>query len=269
MTDLCFQNAENSKILGVIPARYDSSRLPGKPLLDICGRTMIEHVYTRADASGIFSNLTVATDDLRVFNAVRDFGGNVMMTSPSHNDGSSRAAEAARAFDCDYVVNIQGDEPLIDPRMLKELMCGFIKDKGSDSATLCRKLTDTSSLLNPNVVKVVRANNGRALYFSRSPIPYKRNETDCPIWEHVGIYAFTKEFLLKMVTLPQTPLMEAESLEQLRILEHGFTMTVIPTSYPPLGPNVNTQEDIEKVREIMAAMSQAPQTKTKKDAKTT
>ena len=99
MTDLCFQNAENSKILGVIPARYDSSRLPGKPLLDICGRTMIEHVYTRADASGIFSNLTVATDDLRVFQAVRDFGGNVMMTSPSHNDGSSRAAEAARAFE--------------------------------------------------------------------------------------------------------------------------------------------------------------------------
>lgn len=244
------------KILGVIPSRYASSRLPGKPLLEISGKTMVEHVYRRAMASGIFFRVVVATDDRRVYEAVEKFGGDVIMTSPDHPDGSSRVAEVARGIDTDYVINIQGDEPMIDPRMLKELAEGLIADPDADSATACVPIKNEEDFLNPNIVKVVRALNGRALYFSRSPIPFRRNDTECPVWEHLGIYAFTKKFLLKMVELPKTPLMTTESLEQLRILEHGYTMTVIPTKYPSAGPNVNTEEDLEKVREIMAAKRQ-------------
>lgn len=244
------------KILGVIPSRYASSRLPGKPLLEISGKTMVEHVYRRAMASGVFFRVVVATDDRRVYEAVEKFGGDVIMTSPDHPDGSSRVAEVARGIDTDYVINIQGDEPMIDPRMLKELAEGLIADPDADSATACVPIKNEEDFLNPNIVKVVRALNGRALYFSRSPIPFRRNDTECPVWEHLGIYAFTKKFLLKMVELPKTPLMTTESLEQLRILEHGYTMTVIPTKYPSAGPNVNTEEDLEKVREIMAAKRQ-------------
>lgn len=241
----------DKKFLGVIPSRYASSRLPGKPLVDIGGRTMIEHVYRRAVESGAFFKVVVATDDDRIFSAVKDFGGEVMMTRSDHPDGSSRVAEVARAFETDYVINIQGDEPMLDPRMLRELAEGIAADPASDSATVCVPITDEADFQNPNIVKVVRAQNGRALYFSRSPIPFPRNETDCPVWEHLGIYAFTKEFLLKFVELPATPLMRTESLEQLRILEHGYTMTVIPTKYPSEGPNVNTPEDLEIVRRLV------------------
>ena len=240
------------KILGVIPSRYASSRLPGKPLVDICGQTMVEHVYRRALASEVFSRLVVATDDQRIFDAVTAFGGEAMMTRCDHPDGSSRVAEVAEGVEADYVINVQGDEPMLDPRMLKELAEGIVADKGCDSATMCLPIKNDEDFHNPNIVKVVRAQNGRALYFSRSPIPYMRNETECPLWEHIGVYAFTKEFLLKMVKLPATPLMRTESLEQLRILEHGYTMTVIPTRYPSEGPNVNTPEDLEKVREIVS-----------------
>ncbi len=251
------QLTEQHKILGVIPSRYASSRLPGKPLLDICGRPMVEHVYRRAQESGIFSRLVVATDDSRIYDAVMNFGGEAVMTRSDHTDGSSRAAEVAENTDADYVINIQGDEPMIDPRMLKELADGLAADKQSDSATLCIPIRNEADFHNPNIVKVVRAQNGRALYFSRSPIPYPRNSADCPVWEHVGIYAFTKDFLMKMVKLAPTPLMQTESLEQLRILEHGFTMSVIPTKYPPKGPNVNTPEDLESVREIMSRIGNA------------
>ena len=174
------------------------------------------------------------------------------MTRCDHADGSSRVAEVAEQIEADYVINVQGDEPMLDPRMLKELAEGIIADKGCDSATMCLPIKNEEDFNNPNIVKVVRAQSGRALYFSRSPIPYRRNETECPLWEHIGVYAFTKEFLLKMVKLPATPLMRTESLEQLRILEHGYTMTVIPTRYPSEGPNVNTPEDLEKVREIVS-----------------
>lgn len=242
---------EKPRILGVIPSRYSSSRLPGKPLVDICGKPMVQHVYERSVASGIFTKVVVATDDQRIFDAVKAFGGEVVMTRADHPDGSSRVAEVAEKEDVDYVINIQGDEPLIDPRMLKELAEGFISDKAADSATACLPIKSDEDFNNPNIVKVVRAQNGRALFFSRSPIPYKRNDVNCPVWEHLGIYAFTKEFLLKMVKLPATPLQQTESLEQLRILEHGYTMAVIPTKYPSEGPNVNTPEDLEKIREMM------------------
>ncbi len=239
------------RIIGVIPSRYASSRLPGKPLLDICGKTMVEHVYERAVESAVFVKVIVATDDTRIFEEVKRFGGEVMMTRSNHPDGSSRVAEAVINEDVDYVVNIQGDEPMLDPRMLRELADGLISDKDADSATVCIPITNEEDFNNPNIVKVVCDQNRRALYFSRSPIPYLRNSIDCPIWEHLGIYAFKKEFLLKMVTLAPTPLMKTESLEQLRILEHGYTMVVIPTKYPSKGPNVNTLKDLRKVREVI------------------
>lgn len=239
------------RILGVIPSRYASTRLPGKPLLDICGKTMLEHVYRRVMASDVFSRVIIATDDERIFDAAREFGGEVVMTRADHPDGSSRVAEVARSIETDYVINIQGDEPLLDPRMLAELAAGFMADKDADSATVCVPISDEEDLANPDIVKVVRGQNGRALYFSRSLIPYPRKRTGYPVYEHLGIYAFRKDFLLKFVTLPPTPLMETESLEQLRILEHGYTMAVIPTQYPSQGPNVNTPADIEKIRRIL------------------
>lgn len=239
------------RILGVIPARYASTRLPGKPLLDICGKTMLEHVYRRAAASGVFFRVLIATDDERIFAAARKFGGDVVMTRADHPDGSSRVAEVAGSIETDYVINIQGDEPMLDPRMLQELVEGFSADKDADSATVCIPISREEDLANPDIVKVVRAQNGRALYFSRSLIPHPRKLTGCPVYEHLGIYAFRKAFLLKFVKLPPTPLMETESLEQLRILEHGYTMAVIPTKYPSQGPNVNTPADIEKIRRIM------------------
>ena len=241
------------KFLGVIPSRYASSRLPGKPLLEIGGKTMLEHVYRRAVASDVFFRVVIATDDKRIFDAAEKFGGDVVMTREDHPDGSSRVAEVAANIDTDYVINIQGDEPMLDPRMLKELAEGIAADREADSATICVPITREEDFHNPNIVKVVRAQNGRALYFSRSPIPYPRNESGCPVWEHLGIYAFTKEFLMKFVALPATPLMKTESLEQLRILEHGYSMAVIPTKYPSEGPNINTPEDLEEARRIFAA----------------
>jgi len=243
------------RILGVIPSRYASTRLPGKPLLDICGKTMLEHVYRRAVASGVFFRVVIATDDERIFEAARKFGGDVAMTRADHPDGSSRVAEVARSIEADYVINIQGDEPMLDPRMLRELAEGFMADAEADSATVCVPISSEEDLANPDIVKVVRGQNGRALYFSRSLIPYPRKITGCPVYEHLGIYAFRKDFLLKFVNLPPTPLMETESLEQLRILEHGYTMAVIPTKYPSQGPNVNTPADIEKIRRILEKQS--------------
>ncbi len=239
------------RILGVRPSRYASSRLPGKPLIDLCGKTMLERVYERAVAANVFSRVIIATDDHRIYDAAKKFGADVVMTRADHPDGSSRVAEVARGIDTDYVINIQGDEPMLDPRMLRELADGFMADKSADSATVSVPVSDPEALYNPGVVKVVRAQNGRALYFSRSLIPYPRVDTGCTVYEHVGVYAFTKEFLLKMVELPPTPLMETESLEQLRILEHGYTMAVIVTQYPSQGPNVNTPEDVEKIRRIL------------------
>ena len=240
------------KILGVIPSRFASTRLAGKPLLDICGKPMVEHVYRRALASGVFFRVVIATDDERIYNAAEKFGGDVLITRADHPDGSNRVAEVARTIDTDYVINIQGDEPMLDPRMLRELAEGIVSDPGADSATVCVPITSEKDFNNPNIVKVVTDQKGRALYFSRSPIPFRRNATECPVWEHLGIYAFTKEFLLKFVELPTTPLMKEESLEQLRILEHGYTMAVIATKYPSLGPNVNTEEDLQIVRKILA-----------------
>ncbi len=240
------------KILGVIPARYASTRLPGKVLLDICGKPMIRVVYERAACAASLDDLAVATDDEKVYDAVKAFGGNVVMTDPSHPNGTSRAAELARLREVDCVINIQGDEPLLDPAMIDEVAHVMQPSKDVVSATLCRPIVDEAALSNPNVVKVVCDRAGFALYFSRSPIPFPREGFKIPAYEHIGIYGYTKEFLLEYVRLPMTPLAETESLEQLKVLENGYRMKVAVTRCRALGPNVNTPEDLEAVRKILS-----------------
>lgn len=239
------------RILGVIPARFASTRLPGKPLADICGKPLIRHVYERALRSSLLDRLVVATDDRRIFEAVEGFGGMAVMTSPDHPNGTCRAAEVAEAMETDLVLNIQGDEPLLDPRMIDEVAGALEADETADSATLCAPLGDPASLTDPNTVKVVRDLRGFALYFSRSPIPFPRVRGACQPYVHIGIYGFRREFLLRYAALEPTPLSTAESLEQLKIIEHGYSMKVVVTEADQAGPSVDTPEDLEAVRRIM------------------
>ena len=238
------------KILGVIPARWASTRLPGKPLADICGKPMIQHVYERAKQSKSLTSVVVATDDERVLNAVRAFGGEAVMTSPNHPNGSSRVEEASRGRNADAIINIQGDEPLMDPAMIDEVAAA-LNEPEVVCATLCRPLAEADRN-NPNVVKVVMAQNGDALYFSRSPIPYPRHEPSIPFYQHIGIYGYTADFLRRYVELPMTPLAEAESLEQLKVLENGYKIRVKVTSCAYVGRGVDTPEDLEAVRRLLS-----------------
>jgi len=240
------------RVLGVIPARYASTRLPGKPLADICGKTLIQRVYERAALSRTLDRLVVATDDARILEAVRAFGGECLMTSPGHPNGTCRVAEASKHDDAEVVINIQGDEPLLDPVMIDEAAGVLREDDEALSSTLCAPITDPDSLSDPNTVKVVTDLRGYALFFSRSPIPYRQVRTDIPLFQHIGIYGFRRDFLFTCADLAPTPLSEAESLEQLRILEHGFKMKVIVTRGKP-GPSVDTPKDLERVRTVVAA----------------
>lgn len=245
------------KILGVIPARYASSRLPGKPLVDILGKPMIQHVYERAQLarslSGLGNGVIIATDDERIFDAVLAFGGIAVMTSPDHPNGTSRVEEVARNTDADIVINIQGDEPLLNPRMIDEV-AEAMDEPDVCFATLCRPLADDERD-NPNAVKVVMDQNGDALYFSRSLIPYARKKMQIPYWHHIGIYGYTTAFLKKYVELPMTPLAEAELLEQLKAIEHGYKIRVKVTECPDRGRGVDTPEDLEYVRRVLSESS--------------
>ena len=244
---------EKATVLGVIPCRYASTRLPGKPLVDICGKPMIQHVYERCLRAKLLSTVIVATDDERIVTAVKSFGGHVAITSPDHPNGTSRVAEVARKMDHDLVLNIQGDEPLISPECLDEMIQIMTQDRESVCWTCNTPIHDKNKVGNPSVVKVVSDKNNNALYFSRSPIPFKREEgIPFSYMEHVGIYGFTRDFLQHYISLPTTPLAQTESLEQLTILEHGYSIRMITTHYPPLGPNVNTPEDLEEVQRIMS-----------------
>ena len=245
--------ASDKKILAVIPCRYDSTRLPGKPLADIGGKPMIQRVYERVSRSTMIGEVIVATDDGRIADAVRAFGGRAEMTSPDHPNGTCRAAEAASRVECGFVLNVQGDEPLIDPRSLDELATALIHG-GAPAATLCCAVHDEGAIDDPSLVKVTRSLEGLALYFSRSRIPFPRNAGAAPVYAHIGVYGFDRAFLEMYTRLPPTPLAEAESLEQLKILEHGYALRVIETKYPPAGPGVDTPEDLERVRKILAEM---------------
>ena len=239
------------KIIGVIPARYGSTRLEGKPLKDICGKPMIQHVYEKASEAKTIERVIVATDDVRIFEAVKAFGGEAAMTSTEHNTGTDRIAEVVKDMDVDIVVNIQGDEPLIIPGIIDEIASELINDKSVNTATGCFVITEENMLTDPNVVKVVFDKDGFALYFSRSLIPYPRKADQSSVYEHIGIYAYRKDYLMKYITLENTPLSMVESLEQLKVLENGGKIKVVSTKYPYNALSVDTQADLEKVRDLM------------------
>ena len=216
---------------------------------------MIEHVYRRAASARNIDEVIVATDDSRIFEAVRKFGGEARLTSSSHTTGTERVAEVAASLDCDLIVNLQGDEPLIEPAAIDEAIEPFRSDAGLEMVSLCQRFRDPENPLDPHVVKVVTDRRGFALYFSRADIPFFRSahggdKAGGP-FKHIGLYVQRREFLLKIASLEPTPLERAEALEQLRVLEHGFSIRMVETQYDSIG--VDTPDDLERVRRLLTA----------------
>lgn len=237
------------KFLGVIPSRYASTRLEGKPLKDICGHTMIEWVYKRTKLSNL-DEVVVATDDERIYEEVEKFGGKAILTSKEHENGTSRIAEVCTKYeDYDVIVNVQGDEPLIESEMINSIINSFKEDDTISMSTLKYKIDTMEEIENPNYVKVITDKKGYALYFSRSVIPYPRKLDIQNYYKHVGIYGYKRDFVVEYAKMEPTPLELSESLEQLRALENGYRIKVMETPYKIIG--VDTQEELEKVREYI------------------
>lgn len=233
----------------IIPARYGSSRLEGKPLIKVEGKPIIQWVYEKAQQSKLADAIIVATDDERIFNAVKSFGGDVEMTSTEHKCGSDRIKEVVmRHPEISYVVNLQGDEPLIKPESIDEVARNVKDDANADISTLIRKITPQEAE-NPNLVKCVVDNNGFALYFSRSKIPFERNTGKADFYGHLGIYGYKREALIKMTELPQTSYEMSESLEQLRALQNGMRIKTSIVDFVPVG--IDTAEDVEKFKSVI------------------
>lgn len=252
------------RIVGMIPARLASTRLPRKVLLDIAGKPMVQHVYERACESQHLSEVVIATDNDEVFAAVQAFGGNVVMTSPDHASGTDRLAEVARGLECDLIVNLQGDEPLLRPAVIDAAIAPFLGEPGLRLGTIATPITTRAEHEEPSAVKVVVDQRGFALYFSRCPLPYFRLDPGVTLSDeeprvhpksglaplkHIGLYVYTRETLLWMAGLARTPLEITESLEQLRALENGCPIRVVTVDYSPIG--VDTPEDLERVRELL------------------
>ena len=240
------------KVIGVIPARYHSTRLEGKPLADIHGRPMIQWVYENVKRARNLNDLRVATDDARIFEAVERFGGKAVLTSGDHTTGTDRIAEVVQNMDVEVVINIQGDEPFITPTMINEVAAPLLEDRDIPMSTLMHEI-DEAEFRNPNTVKVVTDALGFALYFSRSPIPYPRNRGEQRALGHIGIYGYRRDFLLKLTEMSPTPLEKTESLEQLRVIENGFRIKVVETTatdYIPI--SVDTGEDLDRARMLLA-----------------
>jgi len=245
----------SQRVVAIIPARYASMRLPGKPLADIAGKPMIQHVYERAARARTIDDVIVATDDERIADAVRAFGGHAEMTSPDIRSGSDRIGVVARGLpSTELVVNIQGDEPLIPPAMIDEAVQPLLQNPAIDVGTLVGRITTPEELLDPNTVKVTLDRNGRCLYFSRSPIPFGRDIgveallQSCAVYRHIGLYVYRTPFLLRFAAMEQTPLERAEKLEQLRVLEHGFAIHAVLTTHHSIA--VDTPADLERVRAL-------------------
>ena len=244
----------------IIPARYASTRFPGKPLADLCGKPMIQWVYERSSLCQTVDRVIVATDDQRIARAVTAFGGEVVMTRSDHATGTDRLAEVAAGLDDQLIVNVQGDEPLINPAMIQAAVAPMLADDSIPMATLKTPLTSLAEYRNPNVVKVITDQLGFALYFSRAPIPYPRDVISDieQHWQrlatarHIGLYVYRREFLLRYPHLQSTPLETQECLEQLRALEHGYRIRVTQTELS--GHGVDTPEDLERVRKILSAI---------------
>jgi len=245
-----------STVVGVIPARYASTRLPGKPLVDLLGKTMVERVYLQARRARLLNRIVVATDDARIEQAVRGFGGESVMTPASIRTGSDRVAAVAESIEGDLFVNIQGDEPLIAPEMIDEGVKVVLEDEQADVGTLVRKISLADDLLNPSIVKVVLRADRTALYFSRSTIPFIRDESDARRWlarhtfyKHIGIYVFRRSSLRTYARLPESSLERAEKLEQLRLLENGMTVKAGTTEFDSIP--IDTSDDVERVIAIL------------------
>lgn len=243
------------RILGIIPARFGSSRFPGKPLIDLKGKTMIQRVYEGAKKSNMLTKLVVATDDQRIYDEVKRFGGKAVMTSEAHQTGTDRCAEVVQLVPeaYDVVINIQGDEPLVDARQLDSLLEAF-QDESVQIGTLASRTITEEELLNPNRIKLVINHTGRALYFSRSPIPNFANAKGAPLevypyLRHIGLYAYRTDVLDAISKLQPTQLEQVESLEQLRWLYYGYSIHVVETTIET--PNIDVPEDVEKVLQFL------------------
>lgn len=245
------------RVLGIIPSRYGSSRFPGKPLVDLMGKSMIQRVYEQAKKCTAFDTIVVATDDDRIFDHVKSFGGEVVITSTEHESGTVRCGEVLNSFsDYDIVVNIQGDEPLIRPEQL-QLLVDLFSDESVEIGTLVKEIKQEADVRNPNRIKVVLDEKGNGIYFSRSPIPHVAN-TPHSAWlekntffKHIGIYAWRKNTLTALLNLPACPLEKIESLEQLRWLYYGFKIRTVETTIET--PNIDAPEDVEAVLALLKA----------------
>jgi len=239
-----------SSVVAIIPARYQSTRLPAKALADIAGRPMIEHVYRRASDAQTVTAVIVATDDDRIVRAVEAFGGVAVMTRADHLTGTDRLAEVVSSLTCGIVVNVQGDEPLLDPAVIDAVARPLMETPSLELCTACRPLQSDDEFRNPNVVKVVCDLNRRALYFSRAPIPFPRGAGEAALAAaraHVGLYAYRRDVLLRIANLPPAAIEGVESLEQLRALAHGIGVHVVETNHHSIG--VDTPEDLARVRQ--------------------
>jgi 3-deoxy-manno-octulosonate cytidylyltransferase (CMP-KDO synthetase) len=236
-------------VIGIIPARYSSTRFEAKVLADILGKPMIQHVWERAKQAFLLDDLIIACDDERVADVAREFGAKVALTAKGHASGTDRITEVINPLDVKVVINIQGDEPLIHPTMIDNVARALLDDESISIATIMQKIEDPSLINDPNVVKVVVDRNNFALYFSRAGIPFcaANSEVKSPVYyKHIGLYGYTKDFLFTYRNLPVSSLEKIELLEQLRVLEEGFRIKVIETSYDTIG--VDTPEDLEKVK---------------------
>jgi len=251
------------KATAIIPARYGSTRFPGKPLALIHGLPMVQHVCQRVAEAAMVDRVIVATDNERIVAAVEDFGGEVMLTRADHPTGTDRLAEVAEKIDSELIVNVQGDEPLIDPRMVDQAIVPLIADRQIKMGTLAARIDRLDDFHNPNVVKVVKNVAGRALYFSRAPIPWPRDLSseelstalpDLNLWRHIGLYVYRRELLLEYPSWPKTPLEKLENLEQLRVLERGIELYVAETEFNCHG--VDTPADLDRVSMLMSLENQ-------------
>ncbi len=256
------------KIVAIIPARYASTRLPGKPLVDIVGEPMVLHVVRRARGVPSINRVIVATDDERVLNAVIAAGEEAVMTSPYHNTGTDRLAEVASKLDAEIIVNVQGDEPLIEPSSIESALAPLLASSSVVMSTTCEPIETAEDVLDPNVVKVVVDRESFAIYFSRNPIPFPRREVlehgsiEAALHaqpellklysKHTGLYAYRREFLLRYSRLKPTRLEQSEALEQLRALDNGFKIKVVPVEHRSVG--VDTPADLERVRRILSSV---------------
>ena len=250
-------SGKSTTILAVIPARLPSTRFPGKVIALLAGKPLVMHAYERCCQASLVDEVIIATDDVKVVEAVAPYDARVTLTRTDHPSGTDRIAEVAEHSDADIVVNVQGDEALIDPAVIDATIQPLLDSPEIPMATACHRIRDLADVNDPNLVKVVFDREGRALYFSRAPIPCDRDglatENDAGYWGHIGLYVYRRSFLLEYASLMPTPLEKMEKLEQLRVLENGYDIAVVKTEYESIG--VDTPADLARVESILAAQA--------------